>query len=88
MHRVIKQNIPAGYMSVSEFAQATGMKAQSVRYMIQRRRLAFVKVGVYFFVAKHELTRCRQETMRDSLKSMPLDVFDYARGCGPAPEVV
>lgn len=39
-------------------------------------------------VAEHlRLFNARKPEPRQALKDMPLDCFDYGRGCGPAPEV-
>ena len=85
MHNITELNRPPGYHSVAEVAEITGLTVRQLHRIIRAGKLRPIRKSHYFFISPEELDRFKRT---QALKSMPLDVFDYARGCGPAPEVV
>ena len=84
MHKIAEQNRPPGYYTVAEVAQLTGLKVRQIHDRIRSSKIHPVRKGYYLFIAPAELERFQKSL---ALESLPLDVFDYKRGCGPAPEV-
>lgn len=76
---------PPGHLTPGEFGQRIGgMSPFQVRDRMFRGFIRYKHIGSFYFIPEEEVERFQQ---MEAMRALPLDVFDYGRGCGPAPEV-